>query len=210
MTECYSTLTKNNFKAKVLCLDNEVSKTLIRYIEETANLDYQLVSPHNHRANPAERAIQTYKAHFISILSGVHPDFPDNCWDLLIPHTNLTLNIHRQSKLQPKLSAHTLIHGNFNFDKTPLAPPGCQVIIHDRTGHRLTWANRGTLGYYIGPALKHYRNYTCYDSITKANRVSDTIEFFPHNLALPETSGDEKLGIALENLTHCLSDCSLR
>ena len=159
-------------KAKILRLDNESSKTLINYIEKTANLDYQLVSPHNHRANPAERAIQTYKAHFISILSGVHPDFPDNCWDL-------TLNIQGRSRLQPKLSAHTLIHGNFNFDKTPLAPPGCKVIIHDRPGKRLTWANRGSPGYYIGPAPHHYRNYTCFDAITKATRISDTIEFFP-------------------------------
>ena len=70
MHECYSTLTKNNFNAKIMRLDNEVSKTLIKYIEKTANLDYQLVSPHNHRANPAEHAIQTYKAYFISILSG--------------------------------------------------------------------------------------------------------------------------------------------
>jgi 2-succinyl-5-enolpyruvyl-6-hydroxy-3-cyclohexene-1-carboxylate synthase len=114
--ECNSTLTKNNFKGNILRLDNEVSKTLINYIETKAQLEYQLVSPHNHRANPAEQAIQTYKAQFISILSGVHPDFPDNCWDLLIPHTNLTLNIHCRSRLQPKLSAHTLIHGNFNFD----------------------------------------------------------------------------------------------
>ena len=78
MEECYSTLTKNSFKAKILRLDNEVSKTLIKYIENSAQLGYQLVSPHNHRANPAERAIQTYKAHFISILSGTHLAFLDN------------------------------------------------------------------------------------------------------------------------------------
>ena len=30
---------------------------IIKYIETTAQLDYQLVSPHSHRANPAERAI---------------------------------------------------------------------------------------------------------------------------------------------------------
>ena len=147
MVECYSTLNKNNFTDKILRLDNEVSKTLIKYIEETAKLDYQLVSPHKHRANTVERAIQTYKAQFISILSGTHPDFPDNCWDPLIPHTNLTLNIHQQSKIQPKLSAYTLIHGNFNFDKTPLAPPGARsscMIEQDSASHRLIGASSAT------------------------------------------------------------------
>ena len=44
----------------------------------------------------------------------------------------------------------------------------------------------------------------CFDEVTKATRISNTIELFPHNLTLLATSGDKKLGIAFENLTHCL------
>ena len=55
-------------------MDNEVSKILIKYIEKEAKINYQLVSPGDHRDNPAERAIKTFKAHFISILSQTNPD----------------------------------------------------------------------------------------------------------------------------------------
>ena len=36
---------------------------------------------------------------------------------------------------------------------------GCKVILHDGTEHRPSWANHGSRGFYIGPALKHYRCY---------------------------------------------------
>jgi hypothetical protein len=40
------------------------------------NMDYKLFPPGQHRGNQAERAIQTFKAHFISILAGVDNKFP--------------------------------------------------------------------------------------------------------------------------------------
>ena len=40
------------------------------------DIAYQLVPPHNHQANTAERAIQTFESHVKSILAIVDPDFP--------------------------------------------------------------------------------------------------------------------------------------
>ena len=71
--------------------DNEISKDFkdhLKYI----NIPYQLVSPGDHRANPAEHAIQTFKNHFIAMLSETDPTFPENCLDLLIPQANTSLN----------------------------------------------------------------------------------------------------------------------
>ena len=77
-------------------------------------MEYQLASPGDHRINSAERAIQTYKNHFISTLQGTDPDYPENGWDLLMPQINITLNLLRASRVNPKLSreppiAHFLI-----------------------------------------------------------------------------------------------------
>jgi hypothetical protein len=83
--------------------------------------------PQIHRRNWAERDIQTFKNHFISGLCSTHPDFPLNLWDKLLPQATLTLNLLRPSPINPKLSAYAQIHGAFNFDKTPLAPPGIKV-----------------------------------------------------------------------------------
>jgi hypothetical protein len=53
----------------------------------------------------------------------MHPDFPLNLWDKLLPQAVLTLNLLRPSRINPQLSAHVQVHGNFNYDKTPIAPP---------------------------------------------------------------------------------------
>ena len=110
-------------------------------------VSYDLAKP---RTNPAERAIQTFKNHFIVMLSGTDPEFPDNCWDLLISQANISLNLLRSSQVQPRLSACAMIHGNFNYNATPLAPPGCKIAIHDRAGERKSWTEHASKGYYIG------------------------------------------------------------
>jgi hypothetical protein len=76
-------------------LDNEASKGF--KVEINKNCTLQLVPPDTHCSNLAERAIQTFKAHFISILSGVDQSFPMELWDRLIPQTVLTLNLLHQA-----------------------------------------------------------------------------------------------------------------
>ena len=55
---------------KMHILDNECSAEFKERIKLN-NMTYQLVPPHDHRRNIAEKAIQVFKAHFISILCGV-------------------------------------------------------------------------------------------------------------------------------------------
>ena len=109
-------------------LDNEASAEYKRLITEERGAKFQLVPPNIHRRNAAERAIRTFKAHFLSILAGVAPDYPRNLWDLLIPQTELTLNLLRQSMFNPAQSAWECFHGPFNYDATPVGPLGCSVI----------------------------------------------------------------------------------
>ena len=71
----YERLIKAGVKPIIQRLDNEASKALIHAIEKK-NLKYQLASPHDHRLNPAERAIQSFKNHFISNLHGYDNQFP--------------------------------------------------------------------------------------------------------------------------------------
>ena len=57
-------------------LDNEVSSEFKKTIKKDWEAKYQLVPPNAHKINIEERAIRTFKAHFLVILSGVDPDFP--------------------------------------------------------------------------------------------------------------------------------------
>jgi hypothetical protein len=76
-------LTVKGFKPKLQTLDNEASAALKNFF--TVNdIDYQLVPPHFHRRNAAERAIRTFKEHFVAGLSSVDPAFPLHLWDILL------------------------------------------------------------------------------------------------------------------------------
>ena len=109
--EAYAWYKSKGFIARILKLDNEISKTLIQAINDD-QLDYQLASPNNHRQNPAKRAIRDVKAHFISIRAIADPQFPQTDWDLLLQHTEDTLNMLRPSRINPLLSAYTLTSCN--------------------------------------------------------------------------------------------------
>ena len=58
--------------------------TLNPRIQQDWGAKYQLVPPNAHRRNMTERAIRTFKAHFLAILAGVDPDFPKYMWDNLL------------------------------------------------------------------------------------------------------------------------------
>jgi hypothetical protein len=103
-------LTVKGFKPKLQALDNEASTALKNFF--TINdIAYQLVTPHCHRRNAAERAIRTFKEHFVTGLSSIDPTFPLRLWDRLLPQAEITLNLLRTSRLHPQLSAaaHLLI-----------------------------------------------------------------------------------------------------
>ena len=40
--------------------------------------------------------------------------------------------MRRQSRINPKLSAHDQLFGTSNYNRTPLAPLGTKVIIHKK------------------------------------------------------------------------------
>ena len=94
-------LTENKLFVNLQILDNEASEEYKRTIKNEWNAKYQLVPPHTHRSNIAERAIRMFKAHFLSILAGVAPDLPRNLWDLLLPQAKLNLNLLRQATPDP-------------------------------------------------------------------------------------------------------------
>ena len=79
--------TKSNCKPVVNVMDNECSKVVQEYITSN-NIDIELCPPKNHHLNgPGERAIGTYKAHFISTLVTVDPNCPVQLWDTFLEQT---------------------------------------------------------------------------------------------------------------------------
>jgi hypothetical protein len=190
-------------------LDNEISRVLIKAIKDKG-IDYQLASPHDHRLNPAERAIQTFKNHLISILHGSDSNFPAWLWWQIIPQVIITLNMLRRSRINPKMSAYTQIFGVFDYNRTPLAPIGTRTAVHQRTTQqgRTTFADHGVIGWSIGPAMNHYRHWTFYIPKTRGTRVSDTVVFLPEKYTMPATASSDRATAAIEELTEALKNPS--
>jgi hypothetical protein len=85
-----------------------------------------------------------------------------------------------------------------------LALPGCKIIAHEKPGKRCTWAPRRQHGYYLGPAIHHYRCQNVYISATASERIVDTLEFFPHNYQMPQLSPTDRLIMAAKDMTNAL------
>ena len=59
-------LIKKTLQLNFMKIDNEASSSILNYLQNE-NVHYQLVPPNNHRANIAERAMQTFKIIFSSV-----------------------------------------------------------------------------------------------------------------------------------------------
>jgi hypothetical protein len=196
-------LVARGLRPKLMKLDNEASKLLKMYLHQQ-DITFQLVPPYSHRRNSAERAIRSFKDHLIVGLCSTDKSFPMHLWDRLLPQAVITLNMLRTSRINPKLSAATHIFGQYDFNRAPMAPPGTRIIAHETPSRRRTWAPHGQDGWYIGPALEHYRCYTVYTTNTRGERIVETVDFFPENFTLPFPSAQDLATQAASDLTHAL------
>ena len=207
LVAAYDELHKRLIKAGIVPviqrLDNEVSESLIEAIE-SKGLDYQLASPYDHRLNPAERQVQTFKNHLISNLHGCDTSFPAYKWCSIIRQCEMTLNMLRRSRINPKLSAYTQLFGMFDYNRTPLAPLGTKAFVHERPNQRHTHADHGKIAYVIGPSMHHYRHLNFYIPETRGTRDSDTYVFLPTKFELPHTAAADRATQALEEFTAAI------
>ena len=168
-------------------MDNECSKAVKTYIN-SENINIQLVEPHDHHVNAAERAIQTFKHHFIAGLATVDIDFPIQLWDEFLPQAQMTLNMLRTSRQNPNKTAYEELHGQFDFNKTPIAPLGTRALIYDDPDSRTSWAPRGIDAFYISPALLHYRCLRFFNPESRSFRTSGSYKLYPTHCTNPSIS----------------------
>ena len=102
------------------------------------------------------------------------------------------------------MSTYMALEGAFDYKKTPLAPPGTKVVIHEKPEKRASWATHGVDGWYLGPAVEHYRCYRVYVNNTRAERNSDIVNFFPQHTKVPSISANDATTTAAQELLATL------
>ena len=186
-------------------LDNETSIALETYAAKN-NILIQYCPPGQHRSLKAERAIRTFKNHFISTLCTVAIDFPLTLWDKLLPQAELCLNHLLPHGPNPNISAYEGLHGRqFDFRAHPIAPAGTKVIIHNKPTARGTWAPHGALGFYLGPAQQHYRCFSVWAVDTQSIRVTDTLAWILDKSQLPNVGPHDIALAAIKDLAAAIT-----
>ncbi len=184
-------------------MDNECSTLLADYMTKQG-IDYQLVPVGQHRRNAAERAIRTFKNHFIAGLCTTNKQFPLHLWDKLVFQALLTLNLMRRSRINPNLSAWAQVYGNYDFNCTPISPPGIRVLVHKKPDNRTTWVPHAIKGWYVGPAMQSYHCYCTWITETKRERMADTLTWFPTCTPMPTALSNDIIASATRDILHAL------
>ena len=90
------------------------------------------------------------------------------------------------------------MNGPFDYNATPIAPPGIKTIVYKTPQQRKTWFQHGVDAWYIGYCPDHYR---CYKTYVPATRVERVLQHrYLHTPLKP--AGDKEFAAiqALENI----------
>ena len=101
--------------------------------------------------------MRTHKGHYKSCLADEDPNSIISEWDRIILQTNITLNILRSSRANPKLSEYSYVHGLCDFTCAPVAFLGTNVLVHSNPDKRNSWDLNEESRWYVGPSLNHYQ-----------------------------------------------------
>ena len=106
-----------------------------KFIKDQQQAKLQYTAPDRH-CHQAEKAVQTYKAMFKSGLASLPKQFPIAYWFRLLDQTDISVNIVRPSRQNSLLLAGAAMEGELHFDATPLAPPGSEMMMHQKPARR--------------------------------------------------------------------------
>lgn len=186
-------------------LDNESSGLVEKYLK-SKDITIEYVPPNTHRANKAESAILDAKNHSISSFSTAHPDFLLDMWDESLPQAEITLNLLQEYSPDSSKSAYEGLYGKkYDFLAHSIVPFGTLVVVHEKPHQRGSWDTHGVKGYYLGPALNHYRSWRTFVIKSQTQRISDTLAWFPSPLLLPGSNPYDMVHAAITDLTSALA-----
>ena len=185
-------------------MDNEASAAYIASIQQS-DMTYEKVPPDDHRRNIAEKAIQTWKDHFVLVLSGTSETFPLHLWCQLLPQMERQLNLLGNSNTIPHISTYTHLYGHHNYNAKPFIPIGMEALTHDKPHHRKTFAQHCSKGWVLGMSPEHYRCWTIWSKDTRATRVTGRVLSKHKYLTNPHVTPEDQVMAAAANLATVLT-----
>jgi hypothetical protein len=110
------------------------------------------------------------------------------------------------SQLDPSKSAYEAVYGPYDWNRFPLAPPGCKAVIYESPGTRGSWASHGTNAWYLGPLVDHYQCNHFVVPDTRAYRVSGSAKLFPQHYQVPFLMWNENFQEVIDELATTIRE----
>ena len=98
------------------------------------------------------------------------------------------MNLLRYSQQQPKISSYACLHGNYDFNHSPLDPSDTKVVVHKTADQNTSWGPHSVQGWYIVPATKHCRCHKCHITYTTVVRYILSLNWFLKQIPFPRVS----------------------
>jgi hypothetical protein len=96
-------------------------------------------------------------------------------------------------RIDPNMPAYEAIWGPYDWNRFPLAPPGCKAVIYKSPDTRGLWGSRGTNAWYISPSVDHYQCNHYFVPKMRAYQISGSAELFPQHCQVPFLSTKDHL-----------------
>ena len=138
-------------------------------------------------------------------MTNVDPEFLLTGLDRLVEQANITLNLLRIARSDPKILSYANLFKQFNFLARPMAPQRTKVVAYVKSSVRNTWELNGEIGWCVDPAIQYYRCALCYFLKTRSTRVCDTVMFFPKSIIFPQVNLTDFLKQAASDIVNILS-----
>ena len=153
----------------------------------------------------AERAIQTWKDHFVGVLIGTNETFTLHLWCQVIPQDERQLLLLQQSCINPKISAYAHIYGAHDYNTAPFVPICMETLVHYRPKKRCTFAEHCSKGWVLGTSFEHYCAWKMWIKTTQALRISATV-FHKHKyISNPAVNPADRFLAAADALSDLLT-----
>lgn len=145
-----------------------------------------------------EKSHLTIQTSPILDMRAVNSDSPLYLWDKLIPRAIIILNLLHPLCINPKYLAYVQVHGAFNYNSTPIAPPGIRA--HDHPDDRKSWNVHITYSLYIGATIELYMCHYIWVPTTLATRMIQTAKWMLHNSTMSTASQQQLILVAVHDL----------
>lgn len=201
LVKVYEDAIKLGHKVNLILTDNEISNAAKNYFAKL-KVDQRQVEPYNHRANDAERHIQTVKRHVIATLAGRDSECPLENWDKAVAMAELTLSLLRKGTSEGHSSYQSYNGRPYNFNDNPIAPWGVKVQAYVPKALRKSWGYRAKTSFYMGPA--NYRQHQLREIGGKAPSVRQQVVFLSEDVQYPRFTERDELVARISDLTDAL------